>query len=120
LGCGALAIVSFHKYVAYEKGFELAHVWGYFCGPWLAATFGIVVFALLQSGLLVFSGKFPENGQFETANLGYLAIGFLAGFGWFRFTKIIEHLITRVFSGVPSGNNDSTVESESVVKDESV
>ncbi len=108
LGCGVLAIASFHKYVAYQQCFESQHVWGYFCGPWLAASLGLVIFALLQSGLLIFSGNLSENEQSDTANLGYLAIGFLAGFGWYRVTKVIELLVTRVFTIAPSRNDDST------------
>lgn len=102
LGCGVLAIVSFHKYIAYERTFEVSHVWGYFCGPWLAATLGLVVFALLQSGLLVFAGNVSGEPQTESTNLGYLAIGFLSGFGWYRVTKILELLVTRVFSAPES------------------
>lgn len=112
LGCGVLAIASFHKYVAYKKSFESQHVWGYFCGPWLAATLGLIIFALLQSGLLIFSGNLSGNGQAETANLGYLTIGFLAGFGWYRVTKVIERLVTRVFIVAPSKNEDVPLISE--------
>lgn len=112
LGCGVLAIVSFHKYVAYQQSFESPHVWGYFCGPWLAATLGLIIFALLQSGLFVFSGNISKNEQTETANLGYLAIGFLAGFGWYRVTKVIEHLVTRVFIVAPSRTNSATITPE--------
>lgn len=118
LGCGVLAIVSFHKYVAYQKGFESPHVWGYFCGPWLAATLGLIIFALLQSGLLIFSGNLSGNEQPETANLGYLAIGFLAGFGWYRVTKIIERLVTRVFILAPSKTDDDPLISENTGKND--
>lgn len=99
LGCGVLAMVSFHNYVAYECNFQTSHIWGYFGGPLLAMVLGLIVFALLQSGLLIFSSGPPVSEQTDTTNLGYLAIGFLSGFGWYRVTKRIERLVARVFTG---------------------
>jgi len=98
LGAGVLDIVSFHKYVAVRRDFQLPHVWGYFFAPWLAAVLGLIVFALLQSGLLIFTGGGEEARSKEVANLGFLAIGFLSGFGWFEALGKIRALVKRFFS----------------------
>lgn len=100
LGCGVLDVVSFHKYVAVKRDFQRSHVWGYFVAPWLAAVLGLIVFALLQTGLLVFSGgksSAASEQNPEAAYLGFLATGFLAGFGWYEVTQRIRRLVVRFF-----------------------
>ena len=101
LGCGVLEVVSFHKYVAVKRDFRPEHVWGYFVAPWLAAVLGLVVFALLQTGLLVFSGGGASSGTDPKnpaiANLGFLVTGFLAGFGWYDMVLLIRRLVQRFF-----------------------
>ena len=97
LGAGALDIVSFHKYASVKGDFQTRHVWGYFVAPLLAAVLGLVVFALLQSGLLVFAGGAKDKAD-DLARLGYLAVGFLAGFGWYEATESIQRIVKRFFS----------------------
>lgn len=97
LGAGVLDIVSFHLYVSIKGDFRARHVWGYFVAPLLAAVLGLVVFALLQSGLLVFAGGAKDKAD-EVARLGYLAVGFLAGFGWYEATESIQRIVKRFFS----------------------
>jgi hypothetical protein len=97
LGAGVLDIVSFHHYAS-KGDFEARHVWGYFVSPLLAAVLGLVVFALLQSGLLVFAGGAQDKAD-DVARLGYLALGFLAGFGWYEATQSIRRIVQRFFSG---------------------
>ncbi len=82
LGCGTLDIVSFHKYVAIEKKYDVDHIWGYFISPVLASIIGLIVFALFQSGLLIFSGGFSSESTPTTATLGFTAVGFVAGYSW--------------------------------------
>ncbi|MCP5047278.1 MAG: hypothetical protein GY940_08905 [bacterium] len=97
LGTGVLDIVSFHKYVAVLKDFKSSHVWGYFFAPLLSSILGLVVFALFQSGLLILAGS-GNNSPSEVSNLGFLAIGFLSGFGWYEVIKRIRQLVKRLFS----------------------
>ena len=104
LGCGVLDVVSFHKYVAIKRDFQTPHVWGYFFAPWLAAILGLVVFALLQSGLLILGGGNSTKPS-EVTNLGFLAIGFLSGYGWYDVVQRIKRLITRMFT--ESNDEDS-------------
>jgi hypothetical protein len=97
LGAGVLGMVSFHRYVSMLGVFDVRHAWGYLFAPLLGAVLGLIVFALLQSGLLIFSGN-TVNQTTVVANLGYLALGFLSGFGWYSATRRIERLVTRFFS----------------------
>lgn len=104
LGAGALNIISFHRHVAIKHDFQAPHVWGYFVAPWLATILGLVIFALLQSGLLILNGGMSADSKSEVSNLGYLAIGFLSGFGWFQATERIRDIISRFFA-LSSGEN---------------
>ena len=97
LGAGSLGIVSFHTYVSLKGDFQARHVWGYFMAPVLASVLGLVVFALLQSGLLVFANRGAGTAD-DLARLGYLAVGFLAGFGWWEATHSIQRIVKRFFS----------------------
>lgn len=98
LGAGVMDIVSFHTYASVKGDFQSRHVWGYLLAPLLAAVLGLIVFALLQSGLLVFAGH-GKGEPDELARLGYLAVGFLAGFGWYEATSSIRAIVRRFFSG---------------------
>lgn len=98
LGAGVMDIVSFHTYASVKGDFQARHVWGYFVAPLLASVLGLVVFALLQSGLLVFAGTAKGEAD-DLARLGYLAVGFLSGFGWYEATESIRGIVKRFFSG---------------------
>jgi len=104
LGAGALGIVSFHHYASIKGDFQARHVWGYFVAPVLASVLGLVVFALLQSGLLVFAGGGAADKADDLARLGYLAVGFLAGFGWYEATQSIQRIVKRFFSAAIAGS----------------
>ena len=106
LGAGALDIVSFHKHVSINQDFQEAHIWGYFLAPWLAAVLGLIVFALLQSGLLVFSGGISSSSNSEIAQLGYLAVGFLSGFGWLQAVEKVREIVQRFFAAHPKRSDD--------------
>ena len=96
MGCGVLGISSFYRYVSVENSFQRHHLWGYYFAPILAAVIGLVIFALLQSGLLVFSGS--STGISPVSHLGYLSIGFISGYGWYQFTVKIDELVGKLLS----------------------
>lgn len=98
LGAGVMDIVNFHTYASVKGDFQARHVWGYFVAPLLAAVLGLIVFALLQSGLMVFAGA-SKGEPDDLARLGFLAVGFLAGFGWYEATESIRAIVVRFFSG---------------------
>ena len=106
LGAGALGIVSFHHYASIKGDFQSRHVWGYFVAPVLASVLGLVVFALLQSGLLAGGGSADKAD--DLARLGYLAVGFLAGFGWYEATQAIQRIVKRFFSSDEASLNSQT------------
>lgn len=99
MGCGAFGIISFHKYVAVTRSFATPHVWGYYLAPFLAGTLGIVVYALLRTGLLVFAGNATSGTAHpvsESGHLAYLVAGFLGGFGWFELLMRLRRMVFRV------------------------
>ncbi len=98
LGAGVLGMVSFHRYESMLGTFHVRHAWGFLYAPLLAGILSLVVFALMQGGLLVFGElKAPEEFSHITG-LAYLAIGFLSGFGWYPATQKIEQIVARFFS----------------------
>lgn len=107
LGAGVLGIVSFHRHVSIQQDFQTPHVWGYFVAPWLAAVLGLIVFALLQTGLLVFSGGGSSGPDSEISHMGYLAVGFLSGFGWVQAVEKIREVVKRFFAASPAQTRPS-------------
>ena len=101
LGNAVLDLVSYHKYWAIKRDFQSSHILGYFYGPWLAGTIGLIIFCLLQSGLFVFSGGAAQNIKIdETAisKMGYISVGFLSGFGWMSAVEKIREVVSRFFA----------------------
>lgn len=98
MGCGILGISSFYRYVAVEGTFQRHHLWGYYYAPLLASIIGLIVFALLQSGLLVFSGSNTEDKTSSVSHLGYLSIGFISVYGWYQFTVKVDELVGKLLS----------------------
>jgi hypothetical protein len=97
LGAGVLDLVSFYHYVSERNDFQTRHCWGYFFGPVMAAAISIVIYALLRSGILVFAGG-GNQADMQIANYGYLAVGFLSGFGWYDAVQSIRATIKRFFA----------------------
>ncbi len=101
LGCAILGITSFHRYMAIEKTFDGDHLWGFFLAPILAIIVGLLIFALLQSGLVVLTNQAVSAETVNptvTATLGYLAIGGIAGYNWDVFVKKLQELSANVMN----------------------
>ncbi|HIF9290718.1 TPA: hypothetical protein ACX6RJ_001505 [Photobacterium damselae] len=92
MGGSLLSITSFHRHFAIEKKFDTDHLWGYWFTPVLSIIVGIVVYALVQSGLLVLSGTSNSLENLSTAALGYTAIGSVAGYNWDIFIRKLQDL----------------------------
>lgn len=122
LGCATLDIVSFHKYIAIRKVFDLDHIWGFFFSPILAAIIGLIIFALFQSGLLVFAGNFSNENSPVTAELGFTAVGFVAGYSWHdvitKFREISNGLFKKEIKG-PKRNNSAQIRQDVPAQQES-
>ena len=91
-GCGILGITSFHRHYAISCSFEKKHIWGFYLAPLLATLVGCLVFAIVQSGLLVLTGDIADENDPVRATLGYVAIGGVAGYNWDVFIKKLENL----------------------------
>jgi hypothetical protein len=92
LGSALLGIISFHRYQAIEKSFDVDHLWGFLFSPLLALIVGILMFAIIQSGLVVLSGNLASATNPENAKLGYLAIGGISGYNWDVVVNKIQNL----------------------------
>lgn len=120
LGAGALGLVSFHRHVSVKQDFQLPHVWGYFVAPWLSAVLGLIVFALLQTGLLVFSGGTTSGQNTDISHMGYLMVGFLSGFGWVQAVEKIREVVNRFFAASPKDTKSSKEPETPVGKEDEV
>lgn len=100
LGCSLLGITSFHRYVAIEKKFDADHLWGFFLAPLLAVVVGLLIFSLLQSGLVVLTNQTVHSEPIAsvTATFGYLAIGAVSGYNWDVFIKKLQELSANVMN----------------------
>ena len=92
LGGAILNIISFHKYFSVEKSFDIEYFWGFFFTPILSAVVGIIVFALIQGGLLVLNGSLAESTESINSSLGFTAIGCIAGYNWDMFIRKLQEL----------------------------
>lgn len=116
LGCSILGITSFHRYVAIEKSFDNDHLWGFILAPILAVVVGLLIFALLQSGLVVLTNQATSstlNTPSVTATFGYLAIGGVAGYNWDVFVKKLQELSANVMNTAKNSDNTETPKNES-------
>lgn len=104
-GCGILGITSFHRHYAISCSFEKKHIWGFYLAPLLATLVGCLVFAIVQSGLLVLTGDIADENDPVRATLGYVAIGGVAGYNWDVFIKKLENLSRDILN---SGDTQQT------------
>lgn len=99
LGGAILSVVSFHRYVAIEKSFEPEHGWGFLVMPLLSIIIGLVVYSLVQGGLLILSGSITEENSPKSAHLGFTAIGCISGYNWDKVASQLQKLSNKVFGG---------------------
>lgn len=102
LGCAILGITSFHKYKAIYKPFDKDHIYGFYLAPVLAIAIGVLLYCLLNTGLLVLATELTPKNSF-TSSLGYIAIGSIGGFNWQVFVKKLEELS----DNFPRNNNNN-------------
>lgn len=107
MGGALLSITSFHRHFSIEKKFDTDHLWGYWFTPVLSIIVGIVVYALVQSGLLVLSGSSNSKENILTATLGYTAIGSISGYNWDIFIKKMQDL-SKILNPKESNNDKET------------
>ncbi|WP_155674601.1 hypothetical protein [Aliivibrio fischeri] len=120
LGCAVLGITSFHRYKAIDKAFDIDHLSGFILAPILALIIGLLIFAMLQSGLVVLTNQSVSTGNTNpetTATLGYLAIGGISGYNWDVFVKKLQELSANVMNTTPQEKN-ANVESINTKEDE--
>lgn len=92
LGGAILNIISFHKYFSVEKNFDIEYFWGFFFTPILSAIVGIIVFSLVQGGLLVLNGSIADKSDSINSALGFTAIGCISGYNWDIFIRKLQEL----------------------------
>lgn len=98
LGGTTYSILAFHRHVSVRRDFTTVYAWGFFLSALVAMILGGIVFALIQGGLLVFASG-AAAATSEVADMGYLGLGFLAGFGWNSVTEKLRQLINQLFGG---------------------
>lgn len=92
LGGAILSFVSFHRYVAVEKCFDIDHCWGFFVLPLLSIITGLVIYSLIQGGLLMLSGSITSDKTPQSAQIGFTAIGCIVGYNWDRVATQLQKL----------------------------
>lgn len=92
LGGAILNIISFHKYFSVEKNFDVEYFWGFFFTPILSLIVGILIFSLVQGGLLVLNGSITDSSKSINSALGFTAIGSIAGYNWDIFIRKLQDM----------------------------
>lgn len=92
LGGAILSFVSFHRYVSVEKCFDIDHCWGFFVLPLLSIITGLVIYSLIQGGLLMLSGSITADKTPQSAQIGFTAIGCIVGYNWDRVATQLQKL----------------------------
>lgn len=96
LGGSTLSITSFHRHIIVNKCLGVDHVWGYILAPLLSTVIGILVFCLIQGGLIVFTGGDYNNSSAISAMLGYIAFGAIGAYNWDVFILKLQSLSKKI------------------------
>ncbi|BEN67763.1 hypothetical protein SMKC073_09370 [Serratia marcescens] len=96
LGGGVLSITSFHRHIAINKNFDNDHLWGFIFSPILSTVIGIIIYSLVQSGLLVLTGTINENSNNISSVLGFTAIGAISAYNWDIFIIKLQELSSKL------------------------
>ncbi|EKN3731991.1 hypothetical protein OU760_001117 [Yersinia enterocolitica] len=96
LGGGILSITSFHRHIAINKNFDSDHLWGFIFSPILSMIIAIIIYSLIQSGLLVLTGSINENTSNISSVLGFTAIGAISAYNWDIFIIKLQDLSSKI------------------------
>ena len=100
LGGATLSITSFHRNITKYKSIGIDHLWGYFMAPFLAVIIGILVFCLIQGGLIVFTAGNYDNAKASISMLGYVAFGAIGAYNWDVFIEKLQSLSKKLDENV--------------------
>lgn len=106
IGGGLGGIVNgIRSLLHYYHGFDRRHFWKYIAAPWMGATLGLLVFALIRSSVSLFGGGATTEEISTTQSLSNFAAGALAGYGSkdaFIWLDAQVHKLFRVPQEVPA------------------
>ena len=98
-GLGAIAngIRSLVVWHCERFAFGQRFVWKYLTAPWLGATLGLFVYALIRGGIAVFGGQITDDSASISSMLSAFAVGVLAGYGSHDVFKWLDAQVTKLF-----------------------
>lgn len=96
LGGATLSITSFHRNIVHYKCIGIDHIWGYVLAPLLSTIIGILVFCLIQGGLIVFTAGNYDNDKALISMLGYVAFGAIGAYNWDVFIEKLQALSKKI------------------------
>ncbi|EPM3638350.1 hypothetical protein ACTLMW_002158 [Enterobacter roggenkampii] len=96
LGGATLSITSFHRNIVSYKCIGVDHIWGYVLAPLLSVIIGILVFCLIQGGLIVFTAGNYNNEKALVSMLGYVAFGAIGAYNWDVFIEKLQSLSKKI------------------------
>lgn len=82
------------------RAFGRQFVWKYISLPWLGATLGLFVFALILGGIAVVAGDIKADDANGKQIVAIFAVGALAGFGSPNVFKWLDVQVLRLFKTV--------------------
>ncbi len=108
---GFRSIVRWHCEL---RGFGRRFVWKYITLPWLGATLGLFVFAIMFGGVAVVAGDISTSAPSPKQIVAMFGIGALAGFGSRSVFKWLDAKVADVFKTKPTTETAQTDATESV------
>ena len=97
IGAAVNNIRSFVQWHAELKAFGWRFVWKYISLPPLGATLAVVVYAIIQGGIAVFSGGFSDSDVNAIPSFTALATGALTGYGSHKVFIWLDDKVNNLF-----------------------
>jgi hypothetical protein len=90
-------IRSFLVWHSEREAFGHRFIWKYLMAPWIGAILALFTFALIRSGVAIFSGDSAPNANSLSQSLSTFSIGALAGYGSRKVFVWLDFQVNRIF-----------------------
>ena len=102
LGGAVNGIRSFLVWHAERAAFGRRFVWKYVTLPWVGAALAVFTYALIRSGVAIFSGEGVQAATTTSQVLATFGAGALAGYGSHEVLYWLDAQVTRLFRVQPA------------------
>lgn len=98
------SFLGIYTYGAVKKEFEDSYALIYYIGPLMAGILGIATYALIESGLSLFTGEVNDMSKTSINQFAYFGVGFLVGLSWKRVATKMDNVAKKMFNSDQNAN----------------